>query len=57
MARHFILDMSSYTMPGEEKRKKFSKDLKENKSMNDFVNNQALFKIFKSNNEFCTGWC
>ena len=51
LARHFILDMSSYTMPGEDKRKRFSKDLKENKSMNEYINNQALFKIFKSNNE------
>ncbi len=34
-----------------EKCIKFSKDLKEHKTMNDYVNNQALFKLFKSNNE------
>ena len=52
MAREFVIDLSSYTMVNQEKRVKFSKDLKENKTINDFVNNQALFKIFKSNNEF-----
>ena len=35
----------------EDKRKRFSKDLKDNKSMNDYIDNQALFKIFKSSNE------
>ena len=51
MAREFVIDLSSYTMVIPEKRVKFSKDLKENKTINDYVNNQALFKIFKSNNE------
>ncbi len=51
MAREFVIDLSSYTMVNQEKRVKFSKDLKENKTINDYVNNQALFKIFKSNNE------
>ena len=51
MAREFVLDVSSYTMANPEKRMKFAKDLKDNKTMNDYVNNQALFKLFKSNNE------
>ena len=51
MAREFVLDVSSYTMVNPEKRMKFAKDLKDNKTMNDYVNNQALFKLFKSNNE------
>ena len=50
-ARHFILDVSSYTMVNPEKRIKFAQDLKNNKAMNDYINNQALFKLFKSNNE------
>ena len=51
LAREFVIDLSSYTMFDNEKRKKFSKDLKENTTINEYVNNQALFKLLRTNNE------
>ncbi len=50
--RHGIIDLSSYTMIGEEKRKRFSNDLLKDETINEFVDDQFYTKFLKSNNPY-----
>ncbi len=48
--RHGIIDLSSYTMLNEEKRQRFSTDLKKDETINEYVDDQFYTKWLKSNN-------
>lgn len=48
--REGILDISSYTMPHPEKQKRFSKDLKDNETLNTYIDEQLYLRFFRTNN-------
>ena len=48
--REGVLELSSYTMLDNEKRKKFAIDLKKDETLNEYIDEQCYTKWLKTNN-------
>ena len=48
--REGVLELSSYTMLDNEKRKRFSQDLKKGETLNEYIDDQFYCKWLKTNN-------